>query len=238
MWPELAGQEVLGLGHAGPYLRLWRQRAHRLVSAAPAPLGPIAPWPPDGRCASVLVEDWRLPFSDMSFDAVLMVHGLEAAENVRRGLREAWRVLRPEGMLLAVVPNRRSIWAHLERTPFGHGHPYTPGQLQRLLAQNLFQVTRREAALFVPPVGMRPLLRGARAWEAVGRALAPEFSGVTLIEARKSVAGLIPPRAVTSRPRRVLAPAARRALASTGPLVAAARDGGEEPTAPERPAGS
>lgn len=232
MWPELAGREVLGLGHAGPYLRLWRRRAARLVSASPATLGPIRPWPADGRCAAALVEEERLPFRDVSFDAVLLVHGLEASENVRRGLREAWRVLRPEGLLLAVVPNRRSIWAHLERTPFGHGHPYTPGQLERLLDRNLFEVTRREAALFVPPFRTRPLLRGVKAWEAAGRVLAPQFAGVTLIEARKSVAGMVPPRAVPARPRRAMAPAARQALAASarqglapaGPLVPAAQE--------------
>ncbi|WP_426955894.1 methyltransferase domain-containing protein [Muricoccus radiodurans] len=204
LWPELTGREVLGLGHAGPYLRLWRRGAARLVSATPHALAVhhrLAPWPPDGRSAATLVEEDRLPFADLSFDNVLLVHGLEAAENARRLLREAWRVLRPEGRLLAVVPNRRSVWAHLEHTPFGHGHPYSAGQLARLLDRSLFAVERREHALFVPPFPWRPLLRGARAWEAAGRAVAPQFAGVTLIEARKSVAGLIPLRPAPARVR-------------------------------------
>ena len=210
VWPELTGREVLGLGHAGPYLRLWRRGAARLVSTTPetlVPGGVMAAWPADGPCAAALAEEDRLPFADQSFDNILLVHGLEAAENARRVLREAWRVLRPEGRLLAVVPNRRSVWAHLERTPFGHGHPYSPGQLARLLERAMFTVERREAALFIPPFHARPLLRGARLWEAAGRRVAPQLGGVTLIEARKQVAAVIPagrapaPRSVRVRVR-------------------------------------
>ena len=206
VWPELTGREVLGLGHAGPYLRLWRRGAARLVSATPASLaagGAMAAWPLDGPCAAAMAEEDRLPFADLSFDNILLVHGLEAAENARRLLREAWRVLRPEGRLLAVVPNRRSVWAHLERTPFGHGQPYSPGQLVRLLQRSMFTVERREAALFIPPFHARPLLRGARLWEAAGRNLAPQLGGVTVIEARKAVLGVIPAGAASARPRSV-----------------------------------
>jgi len=225
-WPELTGREVLGLGHAGPYLRLWRRGAARLVSATPAALVAgcgMAPWPPDGPCAAALVEEERLPFSDLSFDNILLVHGLEAAENARRLLREAWRVLRPEGRLLAVVPNRRSVWAHLERTPFGHGQPYSPGQLAGLLERAMFTVERREPALFIPPFGWRPLLGGARVWEAAGRSVAPQFGGVTLIEARKSVLSAIPGGGMASaRVRRVRAVQPGWAV-SDAAAVAAAR---------------
>jgi SAM-dependent methyltransferase len=207
VWPELKGREVLGLGHAGPYLRLWRRDAARLVSATPMALTTqdgMAPWPPEGPCAATMVDEERLPFADLSFDNILLVHGLEASENARRLLREAWRVLRPEGRLLAVVPNRRSIWAHLEHTPFGHGQPYSPGQLARLLERAMFTVEGREAALFIPPFGARPLLRGARIWEAVGRAVAPQIGGATVIEAHKAVMGLIPAAGMPARRRPVL----------------------------------
>ncbi|MFT8243608.1 class I SAM-dependent methyltransferase [Roseomonas sp. BN140053] len=222
IWPELAGQEVLGIGHAGPYLRLWRRRAARLVSAVPAQLGtatggPMLPWPPDGPCAATLVEEDALPFPDLSFDAVLMVHGLENAGDTRRLLRDAWRVLRDEGRLLAVVPNRRSVWAHLERTPLGHGQPYSPGQLARLLERSLFRVERREGALFIPPFRARALLGGARAWEAVGRAVAPNLAGVTIIEARKEVFGAMP--AAPVRARRVTRPVAAFAAGQVGALA-------------------
>ncbi len=92
-----------------------------------------------------------LPFSDLSLDRVLVVHGLEHAENARRMLREVWRVLKDDGRLLVVAPNRAGLWAHVEGTPFGQGQPYSRGQIARLLTGSLFRVERRDGALYVPP---------------------------------------------------------------------------------------
>lgn len=211
LWPALPGRQVLGLGHAMPYLRLWRDDAARIVSAS-LPETDAAPWPPGapGLCAQV--EDTALPFPDLSFDNVLMVHGLEGAENARRMLREVWRVLKDEGRVLIVAPNRRGLWAHLESTPFGQGRPYSPGQLTRLLERNLYTVTRRDKALFIPPFQARLLLRGARVWEGAGRAVAPRFAGVVIVEARKEIYGVMPKgtaatAAARAPGRRVLVPA-------------------------------
>ncbi|SUE63380.1 Probable S-adenosylmethionine-dependent methyltransferase MSMEG_2350 [Roseomonas gilardii subsp. rosea] len=209
VWPELAGSDVLGVGYAGPYLRLWRRRAARLISVVPVqgpPPGRLSRWPADGPCALALTEEENLPFPDLSFDNVLMVHGLEHADHTRRMLREVWRVLRDEGRLLVVVPNRRSIWAHLDHTPLGHGQPYTSAQLARLLERGMFHVERRDGALFVPPFRSRLLLRTARLWEGAGRALSPKLSGVTIMEARKEVFGALPLRSQPSG-RRVTVPA-------------------------------
>ena len=102
-----------------------------------------ARWPAGSANLSCTAEEDALPFPDLLFDRVLLVHGLEAAENARRLLREVWRVLKDDGRLLVVAPNRRGMWAHVESTPFGHGQPYSPGQLGRLLAAS--HVPRRAA---------------------------------------------------------------------------------------------
>ena len=113
-------------------------------------------------------EEDCLPFADLTFDRILLVHGLEMAENARRLLREAWRVLKDDGRLLVVVPNRSGMWAYWDSTPFGHGLPYSTGQLGRLLAGALFRVERRDAALWMPPsrcacVAQRPGVGAGRA---------------------------------------------------------------------------
>ncbi|MBR0647512.1 class I SAM-dependent methyltransferase [Plastoroseomonas hellenica] len=202
LWPDLSGQAVLGIGHAAPYLGLWRGQARCCLSLAPAQLAPPATWPLAGPCATLVAEEERLPFPDLAFDRVLLVHGLEAADNARRLLREAWRVLKDDGRLLVVVPNRRGLWAHNESTPFGHGQPYSPGQLGRLLARHLFRVERRDSALFFPPFRARPLLRTARLWEAAGHALWPaRFAGVAIAEAEKDVFAALPAGTVAVRRR-------------------------------------
>jgi SAM-dependent methyltransferase len=205
LWPSLAGQGVLGLGYAAPYLRLWREDAARCIALTPAQLG-AARWPPGSANLSCTAEEDALPFPDLCFDRVLLVHGLEAAENARRMLREVWRVLKDDGRLLVVAPNRRGMWAHVESTPFGHGAPYSPGQIGRLLAAALFRVERRDSALFVPPTHLRMVLRGAPLWERAGRRVLPHLAGVTLTEAVKDVYAAVPLKAV--RRRMVLADAA------------------------------
>ena len=190
VWPGMAGRSVLGVGYAVPYLRCWHGQAERCIAAVSAQIGGSR-WPAGGPNLSCMTEDGALPFPDLSFDNVLLVHGLEAAENARGLLREVWRVLRDDGRLLVVAPNRVGMWAHVESTPFGYGQPYSPGQIGRLLEASLFRVERRDSALYLPPVKLRLVLRSARLWERSGRWLAPQLAGVTITEAVKDAyAGL------------------------------------------------
>ena len=205
IWPSLDGMALLGVGFAAPYVRIWSGNARHCIVASPFQVGAVR-WPTvSGNLTCVTCDD-ALPFADLSFDRVLLVHGLEAADNARSTLREVWRVLKDDGRLLVVAPNRMGLWAHVESTPFGHGQPYSPGQIGRLLASNLFRVERRDTALFLPPVELRLLLRTAPAWEAGGRWLAPQLAGVTITEAVKDLYAAIP---LKRRLRRmVLSPAA------------------------------
>src|SRR5690242_9129998 len=160
LWPDPEGQSILGIGYAAPYLRLWREHAVRCIALTPAQVG-VARWPPGAPNLSCTAEEDSLPFPDLSFDRVLLVHGLEAAENARRLLREVWRVLKDDGRLLVVAPNRRGLWAHVETTPFGQGQPYSASQIGRLLAASMFHVEQRDTALYMPPTGLRVVLRSA-----------------------------------------------------------------------------
>lgn len=203
LWPDLAGESVLGIGHTAPYLRLWRGQASRCIALTPAQMG-AARWPAGAPNLSCSAEEDALPFPDLSFDRILLIHGLESAESARRLLRETWRVLKDDGRLLVVAPNRTGMWAYWESTPFGHGHPYSVRQLSRLLADALFRVERQEAALWMPPSRVRLILRAAPLLERAGRRLMPGLSGVTITEAVKDVYASVPVRAVASR-RLVLA---------------------------------
>lgn len=206
LWPDLHGQSVLGIGFAAPYLRLWRGEATRCIAVTPAQMGATR-WPLGEPCLACTAEEDALPFHDLSFDRVLLVHGLEAADNARRLLRETWRVLKDDGRLLVVAPNRTGMWAYSERTPFGHGQPYSFGQLGRLLAASLYRVERRDTVLWMPPAGPRLVLRSADLFERSGRRLMPGMAGVILTEAVKDVYAAMPLKPVPRR-RLVLAEAA------------------------------
>lgn len=108
-------------------------------------------------------------------------------------------MLRDDGCVLIVAPNQVGLWAHMESTPFGEGRPYSPRQIDGLLAASLFRVERRDMALYVPPTQMRMVLRSAAAIERIGRRFAPRLAGVTITEAVKDVYAGLPLRKVRRR---------------------------------------
>tara|TARA_R110000824_G_scaffold137637_2_gene302042 strand:+ start:65074 stop:65823 length:750 start_codon:yes stop_codon:yes gene_type:complete len=191
IWPELRGLNVMGFGFATPYLGVIGGNAQRVVGLMPARQG-VLHWPSEGKSLTGLVDERELPLEDESMDRVLVVHGLEASEAMRVMLRQIWRVLAPGGRLLIVVPNRRGLWARREATPFGHGQPFSRGQLTQLLRESMFSPSTWEVALFVPPFDWRPLLRSAGAWERAGHMLWSRFSGVILVEATKQIYAATP----------------------------------------------
>jgi SAM-dependent methyltransferase len=201
IWPDLRGMRLLGIGYATPFLSAIATETERVVAMMPASLGVLG-WPADGPNLVTLADEAELPFADYSIDRVLLVHALETSEEVRALLKEVWRVMAGGGRLLIVVPNRRGIWARLDRTPFGSGRPYTQGQLSQLLRDEMFTPVGSDAALFIPPARRRMILRSAAAWERIGRRWFPTFAGVVLVEATKQI--YAKPAAVRAPRRRLV----------------------------------
>jgi SAM-dependent methyltransferase len=206
MWPDLQRTRLMGIGYPAPFLSAISPETERTVALMPASLGVLG-WPSDGANLATLADEGELPFPDYSLDRVLLVHALETSEQVGPMLKEVWRVLAGGGRLLIVAPNRRGIWARLDRTPFGSGRPYTMSQLSQLLRDELFTPVATGTALFVPPTRSRMVLRSARAWERLGTRWFPTFSGVVLVEATKQIYAKPVPARVPKR-RLVYTPAA------------------------------
>ncbi len=203
-WPDLRGSRLLGYGFAVPYLRSFVGEAERVVALVPAEQDIVA-WP-QARPLVALGEEDALPFPDSFFDRVMMVHGLETAEATRPLMRQIWRVLAPEGRLLLVVPNRSSLWAQVESSPFAYGRPFSRRQLDRLLRESMFVPERWDTALYFPPSRMRRLVRNGAGWERFGRKLWPQLAGVHIVDATKSLYALVPPAKLRVHAR-VLLPA-------------------------------
>ncbi|MGE0626365.1 MAG: methyltransferase domain-containing protein [Hyphomicrobiaceae bacterium] len=196
-WRRVEGETVIGLGFASPYMGVFRHEAKRVGAMMPAAQGALV-WPADAPRLTVLVEETALPLPDNSVDKLIAIHALEVAEATGALLREIWRVLKPQGSLLIVVPNRSSIWARFDTTPFGQGRPFSRGQLERLLGEAMFTPTDWAEALFVPPFERRILIRSATAFERLGARLSPGIGGVIIVEARKE---LIAPVGKTAKSR-------------------------------------
>jgi SAM-dependent methyltransferase len=205
---DTRGMSVLGVGYPTPYLGLFREEAERCLAFMPAAQG-VVKWPTNRAGLAALVDELELPLADSSIDRVLLIHALEMAHDPMALLREVWRVLAAGGRLLAVVPNRRGVWARMDTTPFGHGRPYSRSQIMHLLRETWFTPTGWGEALHVPPVARGWFLRSAAAWERIGAVVATPFAGVHLVEATKQVYRAIPAR----RERHRLVPTLEPALA-------------------------
>ena len=202
-WSDTRGMTVLGLGYATPFLAPFRAEAGRVLALMPAAQG-VVRWPGQGSGLVALALETEIPLPDESVDRVLLIHALENTEYVREMLREVWRIMPSSGRLIVVVPNRRGIWARLERTPFGHGHPYSPPQLVGLLRETMFSPIATNTCLFMPPLKSRLIQRSARALENMGR-VGLGVGGVLVAEAAKQIYAIsgTPARA---RKRAVAAP--------------------------------
>src|SRR6266849_4039364 len=194
VWPDLRGVRLLGVGYATPFLSALNAETERTLAVMPASLG-VLPWPTEGGNRVTLADEGELPFADYSIDRVVLVHALETSDEARAMLKEICRVL-------AVAPNRRGIWARLDRTPFGSGRPYTMSQLSQLLRDEQFTPVGSDAALFIPPATSRMMLRSAPAWERIGKRWFPTFAGVLMVEATKQI--YAKPAAVRAPRRRLV----------------------------------
>lgn len=82
-----------------------------------------------------------LPAGDATQDLVLALDVLEHCRDDRAALTDAWRVLRPGGVLLLTVPALPGMWSEHDRLN-GHLRRYRRSQLVRLAEETGFRVRR------------------------------------------------------------------------------------------------
>lgn len=188
-WGDTHGQDILAMGYATPFIAPFRERARRVVAAMPAQQG-VEIWPAVGPILSTLTPEDALPFPNALFDRILMVHGLEESADPVGLLREVWRVLAPSGRAIITVASRSGLWANTERTPFGHGRPYTRSQLADLMREAELEPSGWTRALYVPPVSW--MARWAEGFEQAGSRIWPGFAGLLLMECTKQTFAVKP----------------------------------------------
>ena len=180
-----SGETLMGLGYATPYLDDQNDDVVSL-SFMMARQGVIH-WPMGAANRSALVDEVDLPLLESMVDVALVVHGLEHAETPLEMLQEVWRVLAPQGRLILVVPNRRGLWAASESTPFGHGQPFSNGQISGLLRDAKFTPMQWRSALYLPPFRNETVMKTAKSFDVAGVRVLNRFAGVTIVEAMKQV---------------------------------------------------
>ncbi len=209
-WSNMRDFRVIGCGYAIPYMSSFETHAERVIAMMPKEQGATF-WPQGKKNRVLLCENHHLPIENASVDRVFLIHHLEYSTDIRRTIREVWRVLKPNGRVLIVVPNRMGAWAHADWSPFGHGTPFTVSQIARALKDCRFVQNHHEGVLFMPPVPDSPvIMRSARLIEKLGRSILPFVAGVHMVEASKQIYATIDKgsggSAVLSKTKGILTP--------------------------------
>ncbi|MBU0858467.1 MAG: class I SAM-dependent methyltransferase, partial [Alphaproteobacteria bacterium] len=186
-WPDVKGLRVMGCGYATPYMKALRAGGTERVFAIMQAGQGVHGWPDDGANLVALTDEAELPLETESVDRILLIHGLEHAEFPDALMRELWRILKSNGRILLIVPNRLGLWARADWTPFGHGRPWSMGQIHHFLEDNMFIHERTDRALFMPPFRSFLMLRSAYLIESIGRRVFPGLAGVYIVEAGKQI---------------------------------------------------
>ncbi len=185
IWPDGRNQTVAGFGFAQPMLRPFLSAARRVISLMPGPQG-VMRWPEGRANVSVLCQDAAWPLQTGFVDKLLVLHGLETSDSQNDLLDEIWRVLAPGGKVLFIVPNRSGLWSRRDITPFGHGRPYSLGQLETQIQRHRLCPEKHLAALYSPPSEKRFWLKVSPMLERAGRNVSSHVAGgVLLLEASK-----------------------------------------------------
>jgi SAM-dependent methyltransferase len=210
--PGLFGYQLVQVGLLGPdidYLASCPIRARTVVAAAPERIA-------GARRVRGVAE--RLPIAADSVDALVLPHTLDIANDPQQVLREAERVLIPEGRLVLTGFNPWSLWGlrrHLGRRsapPWNCqfiGYP----RLHDWLSLLGFAVENTDVVMFRPPIAQPALLNRLAFLDRHGPRLWPVLAGVYVVQAIKRVSTLTP----------IVLPLRRRRLIRTSVVEPSAR---------------
>ncbi len=158
---------------------------------------PPAPHAPAGR-STVWCDHLDLPFEAQSVDLIVMPHTLEFTSDPHRLLREAERVLMPEGQLLIVGFNSLSLWGARQSAGKLTGHPFLPAREDLIAFTRLkdwikllgFELERGRFGCYRPPLASEQWLGRYAFMEAAGDRWWPIFGAIYMVSAIKRVRGM------------------------------------------------
>ena len=152
----------------------------------PVEIGGIA-WAHNQEIYTAIIDSNSWPLESDSIDCIFISHALEFITDHHSFLMEAGRVLKSAGKLILMVPHRRGFWLRTETTPFGHGTPFSKGQIFRLLKNTGLNPEKCTRSLFLPPFAYKLPEALSNQIEIVGEHLLQLLGGVLIVEATKMV---------------------------------------------------
>jgi SAM-dependent methyltransferase len=144
--------------------------------------------------AGLVADPHALPLAENTVDLVVMPHALEFTDDPHLMLREAHRVLRPEGQIVIAGFNPFSLYGvkryfGREQTPPWNGNFIGLWRLKDWLALLGFDVIGGRLDGYAPPFASERWLRRFAFLEKAGDRWWPIAGGVYFLRATKKVAG-------------------------------------------------
>ena len=184
---------------------------------------------PAGR-STVWCDLLDLPFEAQSVDLIVMPHTLEFTSDPHRLLREAERVLMPEGQLIILGFNSLSLWGARQSVGRMTGKPFVPTAHDLIAFTRLkdwikllgFDLERGRFGCYRPPLVSEQWLSRYAFMEAAGDRWWPIFGAAYMVTAIKRVRGM-----------RLVGPMkVKKSVLSAGLAPAATPHGRVQPAAP------
>ena len=145
--------------------------------------------------AHLYADPAYLPFAENSIDLVVLPHVLEFTDNPHAILREAYRVLRPEGQLVISGFNPFSLWGIKRYFGREQSQPWNGNfvglyRMKDWLSLLGFEVTGGKLDCYAPACSTEKWLARFHFFESAGDRWWPIAGGVYFLQAVKRMAGL------------------------------------------------
>ena len=168
--------------------------------------------------ADIIADPHGLPFAENAVDLIVMPHALEFTDDPHLMLREAYRVIRPEGQIVIAGFNPFSLYGAKRyfgrsQTPPWNGNFIALYRLKDWLTLLGFEVVGGRLEAYAPPFSAEKWLRRFGFFESIGDRWWPIAGGVYFLRATKKVLGmrlLTPAWQRRERRKKALAPARAR----------------------------
>lgn len=149
----------------------------------------------NGEQSHLCCDSGYLPFAENTIDLLCMPHTLEVSDNPHQALREAERVLMPEGYLVLTGFNPVSMWGMCRMLSRQQSYPWkTPFfsqmRIRDWLALLGLELVDSRIFGFMPPVNNQRWFDRLACMEKMGQSCYPMLGGVYCIVAKKRVVNM------------------------------------------------
>ena len=132
------------------------------------------------------IHEYFLPLEPSSTDVVISTHLLELVEKPKSSIEEVWRILKPNGIFIAVVPRRAGLWTRYDNNPFGYGRSYSSMQFRELI-KNYMVLDNKKSFIHFPPWNHYLNYKFHPTLEKTGEIIFPFIGGLMVLVCKKIV---------------------------------------------------